>query len=419
MEGLITFGGVGSQEFTMKWLSIAVVVLLLLPMGLTLLTPGVYNGATQDEVLEGYERFTGQKAATSVSVWPLTGIYLPFTGGSIDDEGNQVTYGYTEDGWLYGSELRSYAPEQYRSTTQQYTVYKDDHNVFRYLYDSDDYNEDLGTGHRGTFYLATQQDVQDGKAENIGDPIERKERGELYTDVNFDVYHKSDIFFIESSRQEDTDGHFYYDYSGYRMAFQPISSYTAQDQDGNKKPVIATTTSLSLVWYEYLNGQSGITGQLVLSGSNGGIAYLNAAQILAAFNNNTSTAAFDMVFNGVKMTIYIKIDVMYLSSGDSVEKCYNEGHWSIMVTSLSVESTAYTGTDDAINPMKMIETMIDLLTFNLDDYNISPWMAQVISIIYIAPLYVALISLLLDKEYLWILMGIMAAAQALAAFDFL
>jgi len=411
------FGSVGSQEFTMKWLSIAITVLILLPMGLSVIAPGVYSGASQDEVLEGYERFTGQKAATSVSVWPLTGIYLPFTGGSLDEEGKTITYGYTEDGWLYGSELKSYTPEQYRSTAQQYTVYKDEAGVFRYWVDSKDYNEELGTGHRGTYYIATETIEVGGKTYNPGDLVPRGERGELYTDVSFDAFHKSDIFFIESTREEDANGHFKYDYSGYRMAFQPISSYTAQDQDGNKIPVVATTTSLSLVWYEYVTGQSGVSGQLVLSGSNGGIAYLNAAQIMAAFNANTSTAAFDLVFNGVKMTVYIKLDVMYLSAGDSIEKCYNEGHWSIMVTSLSVDSNAYTGTDNAINPMKMLDTMIDLLTFNLDDYNISPWLAQVISIVYIAPLYIALISLLLDKEYLWILMGIMAAVQALSAFN--
>lgn len=377
------------------------VISIMLPLGMSLLAPAAFNGSSADEVMEGYMEFTGQSKDTKVSVWPLTGIYTPFTGGSYDpDTQETVTYGYTEDGWLYGSSVNAYTPSQYTGDAQQYTVYKAEDGVFRYWTDSKDYNEEKGTGHKGHY------DREGNERDYLGD---------LYTDVSFDVLQKSDIFFIESSRQEDSAGHFYYDYSGYRMAFQPISNYTAQDADGKEITVKATTTSLSLVWYQYYT-QSGITGQLVLSGSNGGIAYLNAANILSAFNNNTNTAKFDMVFNGVTMNIYIKIDPMKTSSGYTVKQCYDMGYWSIMVTSMSVEASAYLGTDSATNPMKILETMIDILTFNLDDYNVSPWIATLCSIIYVLPLYAGLITLCLDNAYLWIMVGILAAIQALGSF---
>lgn len=392
--------GGGGSEFTFKFLMFSLAIMLLLPMFLTVFAPAAYVGASEEEVLDGYTRMTGQAADTKVSVWPLTGIYTPFTGGFVDEDTDKtVTYGYTADGWLYGTSVQSYTPSQYRDTSQQYTVYKADDGVFRYWSDSEDYSEQYGTGHKGRV-------VEDGKVVYPGD---------LYSEVTFDIQQKSDIFFAESTRTEDNNGHFKYDYSGYRMSFQPISNYTAMDDDGNQIPIVATTTSLSLVWYQYLS-QSGVTGQLVLSGSNGGIAYINAAQILSAFTGTTNTAKFDMVFNGVNMGIFIKIDPMATSSGLTIEQAYNAGLWSIMVTSLSVDASAYTGTDFANNPMQLFETMIDLLTFNMEDYNLSTPLAALCSILFIAPLYVGLIALCLDYAYLWILVGILAAVQAFSFF---
>jgi hypothetical protein len=400
IETSLLGGGGGSSEFTFKILIMALTVAILLPMGMSIFAPAHYNGADPDEVLDGYANFTGQDVDPKVSVWPLTGIFTPFLGGSYNPEtGQTVTYGYSEDGWLFGSSLQSYSPSQYAGDAQDYVVYKDSNGVFRYWSDSADYNEELGTGHKGRVL------DENNKVTYPGD---------LYTEVNFEVLQKSDIFFTESSRTETTDGHFYYDYSGYRLAFQPISNYTAVDSDGNRIPVIATTTSLSLVWYEYLS-QSGITGQLVLSGSNGGIAYLNAANILSAFNSSTNTAAFPLVFNGVELTVYIKIDPMKTSNGYDIEQCYNLGYWSIMVTSLSADADAYTGTDSAVNPMKMLQTMIDILTFNLDDYSVSSWMAVLVSVIYVVPLYAGLITLCLEHSYLWIMVGILAAVQAIGS----
>lgn len=372
-EGLITF---------------AMVILLLLPMFLGAFAPGTYTGVSDQEVLEGYERFTGQKADTKVSVWPLTGIYTPFTGSFYDVENNQnVSYGFSSDNWLYGTEVKAYSPAQYQGTIQQYTAHKADDGVFRYLENSKDYSEQFGTGHKA---------------------------GDLYTEVNFDITKKSDIFFVESSRQEDALGHFKYDYTGYRMAFQPISGYKTMTQDGEIVPVVATTTSLSLVWYQTA-GQSGISGNLVLSGNSSGVAYINAQRVVSAFNSNTSTAPFDLVFNGVKMTVYIKIDPIYTNQGWTVQQCYDAGYWSIMVTSLSVDSSAYTGTDNADNPMQILETVWDIFTFNLSDYNMSDWLETLCYIIVCVPLYIGLIVLCLSYQYLWILVGALAVIQSLGS----
>ena len=185
---------------------------------------------------------------------------------------------------------------------------------------------------------------------------------------------------------------------------------------GNKIPVIPTTTSLSLIWYEFpaANG-SGVSGNLVLSGNLSGVSYLNSAMIVSAFNQNTSSAAFDMVFNGIEMGIIISLDVTYLSAGYTVEECYNNGWWSIMVTSESADPNAYTGTDSAMNPLKLLKVMWDLFTFNYNDYNMSAWLATLCSIIFVLPLYSLLLANCFAHPELWVLTGIMTALQAISA----
>ena len=405
-----------SSEYLHKSLMFSATVLILTPMLLTILAPSVVVGVQSDELLDGYERMTGLSGDTRISVWPLQGIYTPFTGSVYDEDADQtITYGYTEDGWLYGQQISSYSPIQFQNGIQDYTVYKAPDGVYRYWIDTLDYNADKGTGHRGTGYRATQADVDEGRASTVGDYVAREQLGEIYNEVSFDRTNQSDIFFVESSRQEDANGHFKYEYTGYRYSFVPISNYTAVDQDGNSRPIIANMTSLSMIWYVYA-AQSGISGQLTISGSDGGVAYINAAQILSVFKSNTSTASFDMVFNGVKMTIINKIDPIALNQpGATVESCYNSGMWSVMVTSLATESSAYLNTSYSKDPMQILDTVWELLTFDLSDYELTPWVKTLCSIVFYFPFYIMLVVICLDKGLkAWVAVGALAAFETIA-----
>lgn len=374
------FGGGGGESWTFKSIIFAMTIMLLLPTMLVVFCPGQAVDVDRDELFDGYYQMTGQQADTKTSVWALTGIYTPYSGGA---------YGYTEDGWLYGTEVKSYTPTQYRSTQEQYTVYKADDGVFRYYSPSRDYNATTGTGH------------------NTGD---------LYTNVSFDVNQKSSIFFSEGLRN-DTDKGFYYEYEGYRLAFQPIASYTVYDENGDRVPVIATTTSLSLIWYQYYT-QSGVSGQLVLSGSSGGVSYLNGAQIVGAFNSNTSTASFNMIFNGgIKMDIHIRIDPFYLANGYTVQECYDLGYWSIMVTSQSADASAYTGTDYALSVTNIWNAIVSLFTFNYDDYNIDGTAGVLCSVLFVLPLYAILITLAISHVEIWLVVAVIAFINGVSAFS--
>lgn len=365
--------GGADNNFSFKMIIFAMAVLFLLPTFMSMYV-GTSSDADQNvnDLLDDYYDFTGSNAV-SESVWALTGIYTPYTG--------TTTYGYTDDGWLYGSVVGegtgSYTPDQYVGTSQTYSIQRGEDGLYRYTSASAD-------GH---------------------------EAGDLYTNVAFDSSHKSSIFFTEAGKVESGD-FFYYEYTGYRYAFQPLANYNAQDSEGNPVPVLANTTSLSLIWYEYY-GSSGISGQLILSGSDGGVAYLTAQQIVTAFSSTTSTATFNMTFNSVDMRIHIRIDPYYLSQGYSIEQCYNMGYWSIMVSSLSTDIDAYNTTDYGFNIWSIFETLIDLFTFNTAEYGISGTMGTIASLVLVIPLYAALISIGISFYPALILAGILAAVQGI------
>ena len=126
-----------------------------------------------------------------------------------------------------------------------------------------------------------------------------------------------------------------------------------------------------------------------------------------------------MVFNGgIIIDVHIRIDPYYLETR-TVQECYDEGYWSIMLTSESADADAYTGTDFNLNPMRVLETAVDLFTFDYSDYNIEGWMGILMSIIFVLPLYAMLLTLCLEYAYLWILMGIFAAIQSISLFNLL
>ena len=370
-------GGSTDNNFSYRMIIFAIAVLFLLPTFISIYADGGDGaGENIDDLLDGYYEFTGSTPAQE-SVWALTGIYTPYSGGE--------SYGYTDDGWLYGSIVGAesgYSPDQYTGS-QSYTVQRGDDGLYRYV-------------------VANGGTTADGHSD-----------GDLYTSVSFDASQKSDIFFTESNRV-DSGGFFYYEYSGYRYAFQPLADYDGVDADGNRVPVTANTTSLSLIWYEYY-GNSGISGQLVLTGSDSGVAYLTAQQIIHAFNYTTSTAKFNMAFNGVDMNIYIRINPYYLAQGYSVESCYNQGYWEIMVTSMSTDVDAYNTTEFSFNISNIFETIINLFTFNTAEYGLSGTMGTIASLAFVVPLYAALVSIGITFYPALIFAGVLAAIQTVAS----
>lgn len=397
-------GGGADSSFAFKTFIFSMVILFVMPMMINAFVPQLADGLDQNELMDDYYDFTGAaRGKTEESVWVLTGIYTPYEGDS---------YGYTDDGWLYGSRVSYNRPTQYQDTNREFDVIRDDKNgIYKYATDSKDYSPD-----------ETITD-KDGNNKTVNKGTGHK-AGDLYTSVVFDKAYKSDIFFSTSlkygqggDRYSDVTGKepFYYEYTGYRYAFQPTADMYTVDADGNKMDVTATTSSLSLIWYSYYNSD-GLSGQLVISGNDSGVSYLTSDQIIRAFDSTTSTARFEMTFNGgVKMGIYIKIDAYELAQGHTVEYCYNQGFWSVMVTSISTSFDAYSGTDFTLNIENIFMTMVKLLTFDYASFNMSPMMGMICSFVIVIPLYASLIALALGSWQAMAVVGIAGFVETIAA----
>lgn len=375
----MALGSSTDNNFTFGIVVLAVAIIFLMPTMINVFVERNTEEGTPenfDKVMDGYRRFTGAYP-TNEEVWAMTGIYTPV---GVDANGNvSQNYAYTQDHWIYGARIGQYSPAQFTGTSAYSVTYD---NGF-YYYDSDTLD-----GHR---------------------------TGDLYTSVAMSSNQKSDIFFTPAGKRMSGEN-WYYEYTGYRYSFQPLADYMYKNTDGDIMKTTASSTSLSLIWYDYY-GNSGISGQLVISGSDSGVAYLTSSEIVSAFNSANNMAKFKMEFNGNLMNVYIKIKNEYTSLGYSVAECFDLGYWEIMVTSISTNIQTYISTDYAMNIYNIWDTFVDLFTFNMDEYNLSPEMQMVASVTISVVLYAALLSLGLTCYPILLLAGIVAAIQTIATME--
>lgn len=343
-----------------------------------------------DELTRNYGSMTGKSAANE-EIWGLTGIYTPY---GVNKYGNpSTTHLNLSDGWVAGDRVTDYDPTQFDSidgeTGEHYKV----------VYDAT----------KGLYYYSEAGANLADITVTSGDTL-----GSLYTRVAMDINHKSDIFFTIGTKQQLDNGTFYYKYSGYRYCFQPLADYYYD----KATPVTHTTTSLSLVWYQYTADQ-GIAGQLILSGGDQGVSYLTATQIVQAFNSASFTSKFSMKFNNMDMNIYIHLNEYAISHGYTVEQCFNAGYWDVMVTSQSVDvSNTNTGLSVDFSVAKLFDTLVALLTFDLEKYGFEGNAATLASSVFSVSMYTSLIAIGLSSWSVMLLTAIIAVCQFIVTFKF-
>lgn len=394
------FGG-GNSELTMKMIMMALIIMFAVPTFFSLYVPMHMEDGEYDKQIaqleQDYYLSSGRTITAATEVWGLVGIYEPFDGGS---------YGYTPDGWIYGAKVVEYSPEQYNpdsgAAISPYKVQLMDNGLYYYTSVSED---DLS-------HTAAKWIWNDPDNPAKGGYYDYSEAS-LYTNVAMCNEHISTVFFTPGGKTI-TDSGYYYEYTGYRYAFGPLRSYQTE-VGGIETTVEKGSSSLSLIWYQY-STYNGIAGQLTISGSDTGLSYLTATDILREFNQATYSSTFDMVFNNVSMHLTIRLDAIRIANGVSPEACYNQGYWSVMVTSDAIASSSINNATYDFNLNNILETLYALFSFNITEkYEIDGWVGVIASLMISMPLYAAIIVIALDNQIALVLVAILGVIQSLSA----
>lgn len=387
-------GGGGDTEFTYKKIVWALLIISILPLMINLVvSPADETDAWEQEynsISQQYYNSAGVPPSASMEVWALRGIYLPYSSDS---------YGYTDDGWLHGAPVSYNSPSQYSGSpwsSEEFTVAQADNGLWYYIDAPANRNDIVEAAHTG--YVI---DSTDGAT--------------VYTAVTMDNAHKSDTFFTTSNRVE-VNGHYYYGYTGYRYSFSPLHSYQSTNGDGETLDVSSSSSSLSLIWYQY-NALSGIAGQLAISGNDQGVAYLSSQDIVREYEGINFTATFDMVFSKMPMHLQIRLNPAAIAAGFSIEQCWDQGYWSVVVYGdRDIEDYVggvFGGTSD-FSLENMFEVFTDLFGFRLaDHYDIDGWVGILASLVFSLAFYAVLVAIAVANPYMWAVIAIVGLLQGL------
>lgn len=384
-------GGGDSEDESKKFVWILIITVLT-PVIMAAIAPSVADTDPYAEeaadIGAQFRSISGQSTGDK-NIWALTGVYTPYEG--------EGSYGYTDDGWLYGQRVVTYTPSQYGGAFwagERFTVARDPENGLYYYTDGPTGQPDV-----------VQASVGEGGA------IDHK-GATVYCRVAMDTAHISDTFFYPGSKTEDGGGHYYYTYSGWRYAFQPLSSYTVT-ADGTAYDINAGSSSLSLIRYNYV-GREGIAGQLTITGDDLGTSYLVADDIIREYDETNFSAVFDMYFGTLPMHILISLNPYAVASGLSVADCWNGGYWTVMVyTDADPVSAAVSATSD-VSPSKVLDIAIRLFTFDLvGEYGLDGLTATVAYLLFNLPIYANLLALCLRHKEVWLIVAVIVAIQSI------
>ena len=392
-------GGGGGVEFEYKRIVWALIILVVLPIILPLMAPTAMSEHSEwedeiDNIEEMYYKKSGTVATSDINVWALTGIYTPYTGGN---------HGRTDDGWLYGDRVSYDSPTQYTESAywggESFAIQRNPANGLYYYISAPSNSPDIvAAKNNGT----------------IEEPNWDYTNATVYSSVTMDSAYKSSTFFTSNGKTEEGDS-YYYAYDGYRYAFSPLSSFTTT-KDGVTYQVDNRTSSLSLIWYQYVN-LDGIAGQLTITGKDYGVSYLTADDIVRAYDSTNFSATFDMRFGNIPMHLLISLNPLAVASGLTIPEIWNNGYWSIMVYSDQDATSAVTSQTNDFSIDRILDTIIMLFSFDIEEeYDLDGWVAVLASMIFSLAFYAVLIALALNHAYLWALVAIVGILQGLKFF---
>lgn len=323
------------------------------------------NGDYDYDTLAGYKsdlaEFSGGQLVNDTP-WVLTGVYTPFTPGTIPDEEieNHIEYdkGRTT-GWLYGEKITDYQglneavdikldPNQ--KSNQLLTV----GNPYSWSYETgkewwagdNPYGIDLSPV--GKWTIQTWNYIT---------------QNELYTDTSgYGIKYNS-----------GTANN--WNYTGYRYVFDPTLPFSDQGS--------AVDGRLSVVWYD-IQTDTGLSGALeVYADSNHEqilLGRISSMDILSAFQSTSGyTSVFDFKFEGTTLNLVIRFLPTVYNSYSSLKTAWDAGAWSMAISSPSAGNFFDVEHSNAfsITAGSAFDTFIDIFTFKTPEFTDDPWVAVI------------------------------------------
>lgn len=301
--------------------------------------------AYQDDLIS----FSGDTMVNS-NPWVLVGVYTPYIDGPVQEH-------LDPDGWLYNTSIQY--PDLGRSAGIRLDPAQKS-NVKISTGEDRDYSYVSGIKYNSPQYAA----LAHGWNVSIGAFLS----DHLGWDSKIDAY-------TYTSGIART-----WNYTGYRYVFEPVLPFfsDASSKDG----------ALSVVWYSY-GGQEGLSGGLDIYGGDVKLGSYAASDIVAAYNTASGFAStYDFDFEGTHLQLSVKFDDPY---AQNLMSEFSAGRWTMAVSSVSAGNFY-----DVENSMSffttagnVLDTFIDIYTFQYPTYNDSPWFNMILWLIVGLPMTLA------------------------------
>lgn len=283
--------------------------------------------------------------------WVLSAVYTPFTPGSVpdsdipnhieDDNGQSI-------GWLFGESVA-------------YSYIGEVANIK--LDASQKSNQLLTVGNPQNWQYANGKEFWAGGNE-WGVDLSNVGRAFIYVSGNT----PGDDYGVTYSSGMANN----WNYTGYRYVWDPVLPFNseASSKDGR----------LSVVWYE-IPDDTGLSGALEIYGTSKGqnqikLGSISASEIINTFRSTAGyTRVFDFNFEGTHLNLTIQFDPTVYNSYESLQSAWNNGAWSMAISSASAGNFFDVETSNAFNATagSMLDTFIDIYTLSYPHFEDNPW----------------------------------------------
>lgn len=325
---------------------------------------GDYDYDTINAYRNELVQFSGG-ALVNDTPWVLTSVYTPFVPSQVSDE--DIQNHIDPDGWLFGNQITTY-PDIGNSADIHLDKTKKS-------------NQLLSVGDPYSYRYQNGKEWWNGGNEFgivVLDPSVVKFFGDLIGQDTRDTGYE----YVSGSANN-------WNYTGYRYTFDPTLPFAqgSSSKDG----------TLSIVWYD-TGTDTGISGGLEVYGSGGQgnqvkLAHYSATDIISAYQSSDGYAqVYDFDFQGVHLNLSVRFDPTVYSKYASLRDAWNDGAWSIAVSSASAGNFFDVENSNAFNVTAgtMFDTFIEIYTFQYPEFG-DPWAEVVLWLLVGLPMSLAML----------------------------